>query len=99
MLSRYLPDYFFKETINNRVSDFHNKNLYNEKLSKSDLFKLLQTATSGSSFIFHFLLYDKIDGEAMGSPLDPMLANVFICHYEKEWVDNCPSHSKPILTR
>ena len=59
----------------------------------------MQTATSGSSFIFDFLLYEKIDEEAMGSPLDRILASAFICHYEKEWLDNCPSHSKPILNR
>ena len=28
-----------KETINNCVNDLHNKNLYNGKLNKSDLFK------------------------------------------------------------
>ena len=36
----------------NFVSDLHNKNLYNGKLNKSDLFKLLETATSDSTFIF-----------------------------------------------
>ena len=45
------------ETINNCVSDLHNKNLYNGKLNKSDLFKPLETATSEHSFIFDFLLY------------------------------------------
>ena len=35
----------------------------------------------------------------MGSPLGPTLANVFLCHYEKEWLDNCPYHSKPIAYR
>ena len=45
-----------KETINNCVSDLHNENLYNGKLTKSDLFKFLKTATSESS-IFNFLLY------------------------------------------
>ena len=88
-----------KETINNCVSDFHNKNLHNGKLNKSDLFKLLETATIESSFIFDFLLYKQIDGVAMGSPLGPTLANAFLCHYEKEWLDNCPSHFKPIVYR
>ena len=49
----YIP---LKETINNYVSDLHNENLYNGKLTKSDLFKFLKTATSESS-IFNFLLY------------------------------------------
>ena len=40
-----------------------------------------------------------IEGEAMGFPLGPILANAFICHYEKEWLDNCPSHFKPIPNR
>ena len=88
-----------KEIINNCVSDLHNKNLYNGKLNKSDLFKLLETATSEASFIFDFLLYKQIDGVAMGSPLGPTLANVFLCHYEKEWLDKCTSHFKPIVYR
>ena len=88
-----------KETINNCASDLYKKNLYNGKLNKSDLFKLLETATSESSFIFDFLLYKQIDGVAMGSPLGPTLANAFLCHYEKEWLDNCPSHFKPIVYR
>ena len=32
----------------------------------------------------------------MGSPLGPTLANAFLCHYEKEWLDNYPPHFKPI---
>ena len=35
----------------------------------------------------------------MGSPLGPTLANAFLCHYEKEWLDNCPSHFEPIVYR
>ena len=44
-------------TINNCVSDLHDKNLYSGKLSKRDLFKLLEIATSESSFIFDYLHY------------------------------------------
>ena len=35
----------------------------------------------------------------MGSPLVPALANVFLRHYEKEQLDNCPSHFKSIVYR
>ena len=41
-----------KETMNNCFNDLHNKNLYNGRLNKSDLFKLMKTTTSESSFIF-----------------------------------------------
>ena len=41
------------EIINNCVSDLHNKNcVMNGKIRKTDLFKLFETATSESSFIF-----------------------------------------------
>ena len=53
----------------NFVSDLHNKNFYNGKLNKSDLFKLLETATSDSTFIFYFIFYKQIDGVALSSPL------------------------------
>ena len=58
-----------KETINNCVNDLHNKNLYIGKLNKSDLFKLMETATSESSFILDFLLYKQIDGVELWAPL------------------------------
>ena len=28
------------------------------------------------------------DGVAMGSPLGPVLANIFMCHFEDKWVLN-----------
>ena len=41
----------------------------------------------------------KIDGVAMGSPLGPILANAFLCHHEKVWLDNCPKEFKPVYYR
>ena len=35
----------------------------------------------------------------MGSPLGSTLANVFMCHFEKIWLENCPTHFKPIVYR
>ena len=94
MLSLYIP---LNETINNCVSDLHNKNLYNGKLSKRDLFKLLEIATSEFSFIFDYLLYKNIEEVAVGSPLGLTLANLFICHYEQLWMDNCLNYFKPMI--
>ena len=42
-------------------------------------------------------IYQQIDAGAMGSPLGPTLANTFLCHYEKEWLDSCPIEFKPKL--
>ena len=66
--------------MNNCVTDLQNKNLYNKKLNKSDLFKLLETATSESSFTVDFLFYKQIDRVAMGSTLGPPLDNALLCH-------------------
>ena len=35
----------------------------------------------------------------MGSPLGPILANVFKCHFENIWLEVCPSHFKTIAWR
>ena len=32
----------------------------------------------------------------MGSPMDP-IANAFLRHYEKEWLNNCLIHFKPMI--
>ena len=71
------------ETIKNAADDLFSNNMYQGKLSKSDLYYLLKLATSESSFIFDSILYKQIDGVSMGSPLGPTLANAFLCHYEK----------------
>ena len=33
----------------------------------------------------------------MGSPLGPALANAFLCHHEKSWLDDCPLSFAPIF--
>ena len=35
----------------------------------------------------------------MGSPLGPTLANAFLCHYEKNWPNECLSQFKPVVYR
>ena len=85
------------ETIGNCIDDLYNNNLYSGSLNKVDLLNLLQLATSDLSFIFDNSLYKQIDGVAMGSPLGPTLANAFLCHHEKRWLSDCPSHFKPVV--
>ena len=41
--------------------------------------------------------YSQIDGVAMGSPLGPTLANVFLCHHEKKWFNDCPNNFQPVF--
>ena len=52
-----------------------------------------------SFFIFDGKFYEQCDGVAMGSPLGPTLANVFMCHFENIWLEKWPAHFKPIVYR
>lgn len=45
---------------------------------------LLGVATKGQLFQFNGSLYEQIDGVAMGSPLGPLLANVFMSSIEEK---------------
>ena len=55
------------------------------KISKKELTGLFFFATSKTNFLFNGKIYDQIDGVAMGSPLAPILANLFMGHHE----NNC----------
>ena len=52
-------------------------------ISKADLIDLLRAATKNQLFQFDGALYEQTDGVAMGSPLGPLLANVFMCSIEE----------------
>ena len=43
--------------------------------------------------------YKQLDGVAMGSPLGPALANIFMCSFESKWLRDCPNDFKPVLYR
>ena len=40
-------------------------------------------------------MYRQIDGVAMGAPLSLILANGFLCHFEKQWFSECPPDILP----
>ena len=54
----------------------------NLKISKGDLKKLFRFATSETQFLFNGVYYEQKDGVAMGLPLAPILANLFLGHHE-----------------
>ena len=76
------------ETINILVlkaftDDWFNQT-YDLNLEKKELAQLLKVATTNQLFQFHGHLYEQTDGVAMGSPLGPLMANVFMCHLEEK---------------
>ena len=56
--------------------------MHNLDLTRTDLVNLLNVATKGQLFQFDGALYEQTDGIAMGSPLGPLLANVFMSFIE-----------------
>ena len=58
----------------------------NIKITKNDLKKLFEFATSGTDIFLDQNYYDQIDCVAMGSPLGPVLANLFMAFYENQWL-------------
>ena len=64
-------------------------------LPKKEFKELFSLATKKSYFIFNGKLYKYVAGVAMGSPLGPTLANAFLVHFEKNWLQNYPYDFKP----
>ena len=61
----------------------HNPNL---SITRKELKKPFLFATSQTHFIFDSKFYNQIDGLAVGSPLAPVLANIFIDFRESKWL-------------
>ena len=62
---------------------------YIGNLTKSLFYDLVKINLFESFFIFERKFYEPWDGVAMGSPVAPTLANVFICHFGSIWLENC----------
>ena len=62
----------------------HNPNL---NITKNEPKKIFFFVTSKNHFIFNSKFYNQIDGVAIGSPLAPVLANIFMVFYESKWLN------------
>ena len=50
-----------------------------------------------SLVLFNGEYYKQIDGVAMGSPLGPTFANIFLSYHEQIWLKNCPCEFKLVI--
>ena len=59
-------------------------------ISKSNFRGLLNLATKESFFTLNNKFYIQVDSVAMGSPLGPILTNVFLSHHEENCLNEFP---------
>ena len=58
----------------------------NIKITKKDLKKRFEYASSGTHILFDGNYYDQINGVVMDAPLGPVLTNLFMGFHEKRWL-------------
>ena len=82
-----------QEAINITADALYNNFSLNLKLKKQEFINLMEMATNEVEFSFNNVIYRQIDGVAMGSPLGPALANVFV-GYQEEKLFNIINHPR-----
>ena len=87
------------ETIDICVQRLYKRKTKVKGLLKRHFKELLTLATKSSFFLFNGVYYSQIDGVAMGSPLGPTLANLFLSYHEENWVNDCPIQFRPTYYR
>ena len=98
MLTDCLLAYFLKRRLLCTDLLYNNEDVI-EGISKSEFKNLLSLATQELCFIFNDVLYKQKDAVAMGLPLKPTMANIFLSFYEVKWLEQCPEEFKPVFSR
>ena len=63
---------------------YHDNDIEPPSITEVSFRDLVLMLTSGVEFSFDDVMYRQIDGVSMGSPLGPVLANIFVGFYESE---------------
>ena len=77
------------KTIDICVGNLYNDNENPLNIPEYDFRNLLKIATKESFFLFNNKCYKQVDSVAMGSPLGPALANIFMSSFESIWLRDC----------
>jgi hypothetical protein len=76
----------FDETLNYATEIFSRNS--GQNLNKSQILKLFEFCTKNITFKFGGIFYKQMNGVAIGSPLAPALAEVFLNKIEKDFINN-----------
>jgi len=66
-------------------------------LEVDDIMELLEFILTTIYFCFNGQIYRQKFGTAMGSPVSPLVANMFMQHIERKLLDTAPENLKPKL--
>ena len=72
------------ETIKICLEALYDQSDYQPLIPKDVFVEMMKSATSSVGFSFNNTMYKQTDGVAMGSPLGPVLANIFVGYYEEK---------------
>ena len=73
-----------EETIDSCADNLYNDNENLPNIPKHNFRNLLNITTKETFFMFNNKYYKQVDGVAMGSPLGPASANIFMCSFESK---------------
>ena len=72
-----------EEAIQICAKDLYHTDIPPPHLSEKSFLTLIRKVTTGVEFSFDNTIYRQIDGVAMGAPLGPVLANIFVGFHEE----------------
>ena len=84
------------ETIEICVNELFKSSQTVSGLNKQQVLEMLSLTTKENVILFDQKYYSQIDGVAMGSPVGPTFANIFLCYHETTWLKNCPKSFKVV---
>ena len=104
MAASLYVDSLFTNIPLDKVLDISVDNLYHDNknptnIPKHDFRNLVNIATKESFFLFNNKYYKQADGVALGSPLGPASASIFMCSFQSIWLRDCPTDFKPVFYR
>ena len=77
------------DIIQQRLTEDHD--LQNRtSMTIQQIISLLEFCLGSMSFMFQGQFYQQMEGAAMGSPLSPIIANIFMEHFEKQALESAP---------
>ena len=60
------------------------------RMNTQQITSLLEFCLNSTSFMFQGQYYQQMEGAAMGSPLSPIITNIFMEHFEKQALESAP---------